>query len=394
MTPKFFCRYFNYLLFYVLLCLVCAGSASAQASIQSRNASIINSTLAEIKLYVVAGGVARITNSHICTGHRADMCIIAVEKGGRLQIANSKLGVNLKIYGPSDDSSWLEVTNTEMPGTIQIGLPEDSSGVVAKKNYDDKKEHILKQISNVKVDNYTLTLAEREAVFFSNADICQSTNTQPCFINLGIGTELGCSNSIFGTNLSLNHQEPYLTSIMLNNCTFYGPWIYSAKKAASAPQIREEDEKLASELKRSGVAARATESGVVINLPDIFFEFDKSDLTSEALENLRKASSILSAYNQYYLSIIGHTDSFGGDEYNDRLSIKRALSVKEQLIHCGVNTSSITDVIGYGKKYPIATNETEAGRAQNRRVEIHAHQTPANLPQSRRASAGISKTRE
>lgn len=189
-----------------------------------RSSSIINSTLAEIKLFVVGGGRARIVNSKLCLDSEIGRCVIAVEKGGHLQISDSEIGKNLRIYGPGDELSWLEVSNTEIPGKILPGLPDDTSKIVAKISRDDRKEIVLKHVSDVKYDNYTVTLSDYEAIHFSKSDICREKDGNRCGITLGTGAELSCTNSTFGYRLSLNHHEPYLTSIVLNDCVFYGPW--------------------------------------------------------------------------------------------------------------------------------------------------------------------------
>ncbi|MCX2778834.1 OmpA family protein [Microbulbifer thermotolerans] len=108
----------------------------------------------------------------------------------------------------------------------------------------------------------------------------------------------------------------------------------------------------------------------VIILDNIHFEFNSSTLTPIAQNELLRVVLALRNQPGSEVEIAGHTDSLGNDNYNLRLSQSRADAVRAFLIQNGINTSRLT-AIGYGEQQPIASNETESGRAQNRRVEIH-----------------------
>lgn len=101
----------------------------------------------------------------------------------------------------------------------------------------------------------------------------------------------------------------------------------------------------------------------------VLFDFDKTNIKPSADKILREATRILNSYIKQDLSIEGHTDSYGSDEYNQGLSERRAKSVANYLIKLGVDKNRISTV-GMGEKYPVATNKTAAGRELNRRVEI------------------------
>ena len=102
---------------------------------------------------------------------------------------------------------------------------------------------------------------------------------------------------------------------------------------------------------------------------DVRFEYNKSSLTAEAKSNLQKLIPIFNEYPDTDMLIIGFTDGVGSQEYNLPLSEKRAGSVVEYLKSQGIASSRLTSM-GRGKLEPRADNETEAGRAQNRRVEF------------------------
>lgn len=101
----------------------------------------------------------------------------------------------------------------------------------------------------------------------------------------------------------------------------------------------------------------------------LLFEFGKSSLTPKTQENLRDMAVIMNKYPETVLAIDGHTDSVGSDETNQRLSVERSQSVASYLSRQGVSRSRM-NINGYGEMKPIDTNDTDAGRANNRRVEV------------------------
>ncbi len=102
---------------------------------------------------------------------------------------------------------------------------------------------------------------------------------------------------------------------------------------------------------------------------DYLFAVNSSSLLAGSYDELNRVANVLKQYPETNIQIAGHTDSTGAEDYNQRLSERRAESVKNALVGMGVNPSRITTV-GYGESKPIASNNTEAGRQQNRRVEI------------------------
>ena len=134
---------------------------------------------------------------------------------------------------------------------------------------------------------------------------------------------------------------------------------------------------LIEELKRRNLDVRETNRGVVVNLPDVLFEFNKSNLTSDARAKVRDIGEVLDgpSVRNRQVSIEGHTDSIGSDDYNLRLSEHRAQSVASGLQSDGVSANRL-HTRGFGKKYPIAPNKSSdgsdnpSGRAKNRRVEV------------------------
>jgi outer membrane protein OmpA-like peptidoglycan-associated protein len=114
---------------------------------------------------------------------------------------------------------------------------------------------------------------------------------------------------------------------------------------------------------------RETARGLIVNINDVLFDFNKYTLKPGAREKMAKVSGILLAYPGLKLQLEGHTDSVGGDDYNLQLSQQRADAVRDFLTQQGVPVADITS-IGLGKSDPVASNDTSAGRQQNRRVEL------------------------
>lgn len=138
-----------------------------------------------------------------------------------------------------------------------------------------------------------------------------------------------------------------------------------ARREAEA--LKAEVNDLKSEL--SNLETRETERGVVVTVGDVLFEVDKADLKAGAIRNLDKLVEFLQSYPERLIRVEGHTDSTGAAEYNLGLSQRRAGSVRDMLLDRGIDPGRITTE-GLGEDYPVASNNTESGRQQNRRVEI------------------------
>ena len=109
--------------------------------------------------------------------------------------------------------------------------------------------------------------------------------------------------------------------------------------------------------------------GNSIVLKNVFFETDSYALKRESAVELNKVVGLLQANPDIKIEIGGHTDNTGTLEYNQKLSENRARTVADYLISASVNTNRIVSK-GYGMNIPVATNNTEEGRAQNRRTEL------------------------
>jgi outer membrane protein OmpA-like peptidoglycan-associated protein len=139
--------------------------------------------------------------------------------------------------------------------------------------------------------------------------------------------------------------------------------------AIGAYQDRQE-----AELRRqtAGTGIEVSRDGDVIklNLPDgVTFDFGKSNLKSQFYPALDNVANTLAQYNQTIVEVSGHTDSVGSDAANQTLSVQRANSVGNYLIGKGLVRERF-EIVGFGETQPVASNDTDSGRALNRRVEI------------------------
>ena len=147
-----------------------------------------------------------------------------------------------------------------------------------------------------------------------------------------------------------------------------------AQKAAEAGTLQATQqadvmrEKLKDQLNQV-LQTKETARGLIINMSDVLFDFNKYTLKPEAREKLAKVSGILLAYPNLKLQVEGYTDNVGSDEYNQKLSEQRAGGVRDYLVSQSVKDANIT-AKGFGKSSPVADNAGAAGRAENRRVEL------------------------
>lgn len=146
-------------------------------------------------------------------------------------------------------------------------------------------------------------------------------------------------------------------------------------------QIKELEEATAG----SGIDVSETPNGdgILVNLPDVTFAVNSTAISPAMRNSLDGVADSMTTYPNSLIDVMGHTDSTGSETYNLDLSKRRADSVANYLVSRGVARARI-ETIGYGEQYPVADNSTEAGRAQNRRVEIRI--TPISQDEAAAAS--------
>ncbi len=145
--------------------------------------------------------------------------------------------------------------------------------------------------------------------------------------------------------------------------------------AATGGYMDIQAQKLRQELVGTGVqVAELDNNQVQLIMPsNILFDFDSSVFKTNFNQTLDSVSKVLKEYDKTHIIIAGYTDNIGSESYNNKLSLKRAQAVSDYLVLRGISPARIS-VYGYGSQYPIASNNTEAGRSQNRRVTITLQQ--------------------
>jgi outer membrane protein OmpA-like peptidoglycan-associated protein len=161
-------------------------------------------------------------------------------------------------------------------------------------------------------------------------------NTQSTLIGAAIGAAVGGGGG-YGVGAMMDKQEKDMREVL-------------AKSEATA-------------VTREGNLLSVTFKG------DVTFDTNSAELRPGLYNEINRVAGVLNQYPDTLIRVEGHTDSRGSDEYNMDLSKRRANNVKTLLVMRGVAENRI-EVAGYGKTMPVATNDTEAGRQKNRRVEI------------------------
>ncbi|MBV6492234.1 MAG: hypothetical protein LDLANPLL_00227 [Turneriella sp.] len=168
-------------------------------------------------------------------------------------------------------------------------------------------------------------------------------------------------------NVIIVNEQGVANEFKINSRSYYRKF----KKRVEKDKIN-----LASQLKEAfvqknaDVDVRVTDTGVAISLPDVFFDTNSAELNKAAKKTLEQIIETLKATDFPHIRVRGHTDSTGDADYNMKLSEKRAERVADLLIDDGELNADKISFDGRGAKDPIADNETEEGRAKNRRVEI------------------------
>jgi outer membrane protein OmpA-like peptidoglycan-associated protein len=153
-----------------------------------------------------------------------------------------------------------------------------------------------------------------------------------------------------------------------------GALIGAASGAAIGGGVGYYMDKQEAELRRQleGTGVRVVRNGDEIELVmpgNITFDLNESSIKPSFSGTLESVALVLKEYDKTIIQIEGHTDSSGSDSYNQLLSERRASSVRDFLLNQGIEPKR-TRAVGYGERYPVASNDTAAGREQNRRVEL------------------------
>ncbi|WP_172118738.1 OmpA family protein [Halomonas hibernica] len=176
----------------------------------------------------------------------------------------------------------------------------------------------------------------------------------------GIGAAVGAAAGALSGSGSTSRRDRALI----------GAAVGAAAGAGIGAYMDRQEQQLRQNLEGSRIEIDRRGDDIVLNMPSsVTFGFDSSDLTGDARSALNEVANVLKQYTDTRVNIAGFTDSTGDASYNQRLSERRAQSVGNYLSQNGVSSSRL-NTMGYGANQPVASNDTEQGRAQNRRVEI------------------------
>jgi len=176
-----------------------------------------------------------------------------------------------------------------------------------------------------------------------------------------------------------------------NGSTAKGAIIGAVVGGAAGAIIGHQMDQQAKELQQNIPGAKVERVGEGIQVTfdsGILFGFDSDVVQGSAAQNLRTLAASLNNYPGSELLIVGHTDSVGTEAYNRALSERRAAASASALVSAGVARTRIR-TMGLGESEPLAANSTDAGRQQNRRVEVAIHAGEAQRAEARRKAGGI-----
>ena len=180
-------------------------------------------------------------------------------------------------------------------------------------------------------------------------------------IGAGAGAAIGALGGlIVGNATGGNKRDSILIGAGIGALTGGGIGLYQDRQEA----------KLRAELQNTGVTVTRNGDNIILNMPsNITFNSGGSSIRPEFFRVLNSVAVVLREYNKTLVNVYGHTDSDGSDSFNQQLSEQRGVNVAQYLVSKGTDTRRYY-VVGYGEERPIASNNTEEGKSQNRRVEI------------------------
>ncbi|MEF3076705.1 OmpA family protein [Methylobacter sp. Wu1] len=177
----------------------------------------------------------------------------------------------------------------------------------------------------------------------------------------------------------------------------WGALAGGALGAAVGAYMDSQEQQMNESLQGTGIEVQRTaENTLTLTMPNnVTFGFDSSNLTPQAQSALDSVANVLNQYQDSKISITGHTDDVGADNYNQKLSEQRATSVSSYLTQHGVNYSRITQQ-GMGERMPKLPNTSDANRAENRRVElaIVANPTAGSQPGAQQPQGGYQQQQQ
>lgn len=209
----------------------------------------------------------------------------------------------------------------------------------------------MKKIATIAMVAMVATSCQQQGGYYDNKQTYQGA---------GLGAIIGATAGALSGKGSTDRRQKAMVGLAAGALLGGGYGAYMDKQEAE----------LRRSLSGKGINIQRQGDQLVLTMPhNITFASGSSALKSGFKYTLRDVSEVLNHYNQTSVKVIGHTDSSGEASYNQNLSEKRASAVADVLRSNGVGSGRLY-VVGAGESYPVASNETAAGKAQNRRVEL------------------------
>lgn len=222
---------------------------------------------------------------------------------------------------------------------------------------------VVNPYTNMKYKASLITLG---AVFFTSCTSLNPYTGEEKVSNTTIGAGIGAAGgAIVGAIIGNNTGDGDGTKGAL-----IGAGIGGVAGGGIGYYMDKQEAQIRKQLESSGVSVTRSGNDIILNMPEsITFDVAQSSLKSQFNSTLDSVTLVLNEYDKTAIGIAGHTDSDGSDSYNQSLSQNRAYSVANYLQSKGVAQGRL-NASGYGEQYPVASNDTAAGKSQNRRVEL------------------------
>ena len=218
--------------------------------------------------------------------------------------------------------------------------------------YPEEKIEILGHTDNWGSDEYNMELSERRAASVKRYLVAQGVDPIRLF-PAGCGERMPIADNSTSEGRAMNRRIEFS--------------IYDGV-TSKCPKVKKVSEEEFSNLEEKRIA-NGLANGEKLAFTNVRFKFDSDILTEDSKDTLNNVASVLKRLTSLKLEIQGHTDSDGPAVYNQDLSERRAISVKNYLVSKGIDANRLT-TIGYGETNPVTENTTFAGKAKNRRIEF------------------------
>ena len=212
-------------------------------------------------------------------------------------------------------------------------------------------------------------LAVAAAALALSACTADPITGSPQINRTGVGAGLGAATGALAGLVYASAKDS--NSRDTRNAALIGAGIGALTGGGVGLYMDNQEAELRQQLANTGVSVTRNGDQIILNLPsNVTFPVDQADVNEGFKPALNSVALVMKKYNQSLLDVTGHTDSTGSDQYNLDLSNRRALAVANYLSQIGQIDGRRFAVAGFGEAQPVASNDTEQGRAQNRRVEI------------------------